>query len=438
MSDQTLKAIYFLFITGGLLILANNCTDETIIYDSFNHNLNNNNIQCTEGFVGEQCSDDEDCCSGFCIDNICVQKQCLALDEECQTNEDCCSGICNDINRTTSLCKSNHQQCLILGEKCEYASSCCSNNCKDNLCVSGFCLTAAENCTDNMECCSNYCNPETLQCDYPGNCKPAGELCEPEDSAECCSNMCTPGSDMQYRCSFYGFCQPIGEVCLQNDACCSLNCQEGFCAANNLSCLPSGEVCNNSEDCCSENCLQNDYGITVCTSLGGCTPAGEICRNNNDCCSGITGQNTGYCDASEREENQGFCVVLGNCGLPGEMCGFSEMECCGGTDNCQEVAPEVWRCVTPEECLENGESCQNSAECCSGICQDDICQEATCLPTGAACSYSEQCCSEICTPAHQGGVYICQSSCLTAGEVCTTNTDCCSEVCHSFSNICIE
>jgi hypothetical protein len=77
-------------------------------------------------------------------------------------------------------------------------------------------------------------------------------------------------------------------------------------------------------------------------------------------------------------------------------------------------------CLTPQ-CLPNGDTCMANDQCCSGICEGEIC---VCSPEGSACTGGTQCCSGNCSNGFccpSGYVRLSNGTCA---KPCTTDADC--------------
>lgn len=100
-----------------------------------------------------------------------------------------------------------------------------------------------------------------------------------------------------------------------------------------------------------------------------------------------------------------------------ESCNNSA-QCCTG--NCQNNV-----CVPGSPaCTEFGLACAANSDCCSGICGDGICRAIPCTNLGGTCQNNGNCCSSTC------GDGICQPVvCSNIGSICATNANCCSNIC---------
>ncbi|CAH1789201.1 unnamed protein product, partial [Owenia fusiformis] len=203
------------------------------------------------------CSDHNDCLSGACQDNLCV---------ECGTS----SGCSND-----EFC-SNSWECLPklhLNQICYENVQCLSGLCNRNICVE---------CEKHHDCQNGYLcintNTETL----PNSCsigKEIGEpcsvydecfsmVCEKEKCVECWFKWDCP--DGHYCANVFtnleSFCDPqlkYGDSCLEDEWCESSICYEGFCAdCHNDPDCNTGEYCEQSGDFTEPNkCVLRDVGM---------------------------------------------------------------------------------------------------------------------------------------------------------------------------------
>jgi hypothetical protein len=97
-------------------------------------------------------------------------------------------------------------------------------------------------------------------------------------------------------------------------------------------------------------------------------------------------------------------------------------------------------------CAQGGEPCDKSTDCCSGLCDIDVCVSCSgegqfcgqgccqgltcndgacsaCKPLNAACSFADDCCSKNC----EFGA--CVPACSPVGSGCFDATECCSGIC---------
>jgi hypothetical protein len=106
----------------------------------------------------------------------------------------------------------------------------------------------------------------------------------------------------------------------------------------------------------------------------------------------------------------------------------------------------VPRCFTVTTCVQAGNSCATSADCCNGnVCVPDgsghyVCGATSCVPTGGKCTATSDCCpgqGDVCIippgqttgvcgnptpPPADGGM---PPQCSHAGQTCSTTQPCC-------------
>jgi hypothetical protein len=129
---------------------------------------------CGTCAVGAECTDNSDCTSGRCNDDIC---QPGGLGSACGVPADCASGRCSE----AALCERGHA-----GDGCSLDEDCASDICSgEHLCDPG---SVGRECEDDGDCLSDHCD---------GTCRTggAGTQCRgPEDclTAACTDNVCAP------------------------------------------------------------------------------------------------------------------------------------------------------------------------------------------------------------------------------------------------------
>lgn len=177
------------------------------------------NGPCTLTAIGAPCTNDTDCCSGYCwlyedSTTACQTKPatpqaCVAASGFCTQDRNCCSGLCDN---GSCFGNAGGTSCLSLGSSCIQDDSCCSNDCVDD----GQGHTA--------------CAPQP-QSDGGLNCGLPGAPCT------------TPGDDPGECC--FGLCGPTGS--------CASGGGGGGGGGN---CGASGASCRYGSDCCSGQCEQ--------------------------------------------------------------------------------------------------------------------------------------------------------------------------------------
>lgn len=381
---------------------------------------------------------------------------CVGLNEACEANVECCDGrTCQDVGDGKRCI--DESLCAGAGASCESAAECCSLSC-DGACQDdgSLCSPVGTECTDDVECCSNDCDGT---CQAIGEaCSPVGERCDSEGTDDgCCSRYCENfGSEEEpdLRCSRSSTCGARGEICDEASDCCSGVCIDGRCPTQNEigGQLFAGEPCERDAQCASYACAASAPGAPkTCQFLGGCRPAGEICTESWQCCSNLNISEGGGAMCLEDNATEGVgCEAhaiegLSVCGLNtdpkevGEICldteGNAVHDCCP-SDNCELTATGVSRCAGGEgfdECRDDGDTCQVSTQCCSGVCSPvdtgsgiELRCGSGCIETDGLCTANADCCGGVCT---NGTCAEETSECTPLGGECSDGSECCNLIC---------
>jgi hypothetical protein len=211
------------------------------------------------------------------------------------------------------------------------------------------------------------------------------------------------------------------------------------------SCATAGEACTGTRNCCSALCVDAGWGVGICEFLQGCRPFGEICTADSQCCSGVVNPNDQNGDVrcgdpEPDEDNLRRCLDVPGCVDPGEICGQggSNNCCILKSPGCTPTGLGVSRCNSSAACIELGEECQFSEQCCNGLpCIPDMSGvfrcSSTCVGEGGLCGAHADCCpgnvcyESVCVPNNLG--------CTPIGQPCPPAPDtCCSDFC--FGGIC--
>jgi hypothetical protein len=274
---------------------------------------------------GAVCARGDDCCSGFCIGNVCTTPTvCQGPGTACTRSGSCCSGRCDLVVTGSSVvCRPS---CSADGLPCARPQDCCSLACTNGTCGGAMCKPRDGTCTTPLDCCSMICDTSN-RCQRANDdvqCRPAGEECDDTEPNECCFGCNTTTG----RCSTDPTaCRGLGADCTTGAQCC-----EGVCAMNaqgrlacQIPCLADGAACTMGAECCGFACTGSPRRCGLPPGRA-CAVTGSTCQSNDQCCSR-------YCSG-------GFCDLL--CQLPGV------------------------RCLVP-------------TDCCSGICTAGLCQKAPAL-----------------------------------------------------------
>ncbi|HTY44057.1 MAG TPA: Dickkopf N-terminal cysteine-rich domain-containing protein [Patescibacteria group bacterium] len=174
---------------------------------------------------------------------------------------------------------------------------------------------------------------------------------------------------------------------------------------------------NPNKETCQQNINSNTYN-SISQNLGN---REIIITNattaNNDCY--LT-----YVCVNRTQECPNLCV---NNGL---TCSDNS-QCCSGC--CKSFGTAGSMCLSSEQCTsactQISGLCTNSSQCCSGlICQGATCQPAlnSCKSLNQTCSVDSDCCSGLL--CHNGicDMPVIAPACKNISQICSSSTDCCS------------
>lgn len=128
----------------------------------------------------------------------------------------------------------------------------------------------------------------------------------------------------------------------------------------------------------------------------------------------------------------------GDLALQGESCAETA-DCCSGV-----CSPDGKCAMDVTACGEPGASCSNSTQCCTFSCVDGTCGTGSCTADGESCSVDAECCSQTCqddgtcfklndltdfTFPPEAKKENMSATCKTSGNPCADGGDCCSGLC---------
>lgn len=298
--------------------------------------------QCRE--EGKSCSSPRDCCSTYCLNNVCApypqcagpgfdcrkssagccpvaggdppqcgvtgdcQSACQVSNQKCEYDFDCCLGQECQNKVCRQVCASGTENCL--GQPCCDANKVCSASgacqirCEDSDTTLKDCKSYADCCT-NQQCVEGKCRaPET-----PAACAPRGSPCE--QGSECCADTENPGQEQVCYLGKCG-CKHLGEACSVGGQCCrvanaSVGCFDGMCRIYRehreacglaAECVPEYPLCE--DDPCTagkENVCLNAADLLACPSSGGNSESGGGGSG------GSGGSNSGGCNVAAAANN---------------------------------------------------------------------------------------------------------------------------------------
>jgi hypothetical protein len=231
-----------------------------------------------------------------------------------------------------------------------------------------------------------------------------------------------------------GTCGALNSGCAASADCCSANCDKTTmkCAVASSFCRQPGASCLTGLDCCTGSCIGGKCSMNQCVANTG------ACMQNGDCCSGSCAPNPA---------GGGICAAI--IGPGGGGVGGTTNQPCTSNGMCVSGFCNNGTCENPSYCVQDGDACGTSADCCGGICTKTgtgtlgICGSPpkpsgtnNCLIDGTVCgglftggdvTCNNSCCSRSCAPYVPTGYLICQpaSGCHPEGEICASDSECC-------------
>ncbi len=227
-------------------------------------------LECTSGQClplqdGETCSNDGQCQSGQCVDDVCCSSSCTGQCEACDVagNEGTCTAVTGDPVGTRSPCS---------GDSSGPCAGTCDGNDR-NSCTypDGDTVCGSDStCEDGLE--------TAARCDSSGSCGPStADICSPfVCGPSACIRTCTGNSDCVtgYLCDSEGACQSENSrFCLtdsvvhqpggENESCGAYKCVSGRC----------NTTCSDDDDCATGNICPPQFrtcGPAKSSDDGGC------------------------------------------------------------------------------------------------------------------------------------------------------------------------
>lgn len=145
---------------------------------------------------------------------------------------------------------------------------------------------------------------------------------------------------------------------------------------------------------------------------------------------GYLGAPDGAClENGETCDDQAQCCdgscESGVCGSSAPACGAFDATCAGPRDCCSA------HCVSGKcsaSCVSDSLDCSEDSDCCSGQCSGGVCAALAdgCATSGNACDDNDECCSGLCL---NEACDINSSFCSQVSDVCASDDECCSGTC---------
>lgn len=315
-----------------------------------------------DGRCQERCGDGQACDGNRCVcDSASCRSGCCDDAGVCHVADNAACGV--DGNRCTN-CAADHLECQ--SGSCACTRQSCANGCCTQ---SGACLRHGDQTPDACGSEGSQCAP----CATDGVCERAtcaGGACGIAPSDD---NASGPGCGAPDVCC-QGVCCGDGLTCDGQGAC--------FCPADApFDCGQNGiclECCSDGQCAGSNHCDNGDCAT--------CRAAPVLCVRDRQCCDFYT--NTGGCDGP------GF----DGSGPEKSCCRFLGVQCMTDSQCCSTICGFSRTC----DCVQRGDDCTSSAQCCDGRCQNGKC---VCDPTGTTCVDGvTRCCSGFCLADGAGGL----------------------------------
>jgi hypothetical protein len=445
--------------------------------------------------LGEWCSVDADCASGFCTEGVCCNARCNEGCRSCvATNTGGADGTCANVRESTDpknacsggFCSAGACQAKKAnGATCRAATECASGICNpEGVCCDRACTAPCESCraatkgsgadgvcggiaagvaprvTNGCTKGASYpldCSADGL-CDGTGRCRtvaPSGVSCAPS-GGNTCTNGTTNGQVCDgtnavcavrtTSCGAYA-CNAAGTAC--NTRCTSnADCKSGFrcntevsacieLSGNGTSCAGDGECASGhcvDGVCCNDGCQGQCQACNEPGALGRCQPVNGAPRGSRRACDGEAGTCAGYCNGAQTDA----CFYPPSTTSCAESCtnGTATRSTCDGKGKCVALAPTD--CPTGGAC--DGDTCRIGAcseprHCRSGF----TCKDGTCVQAGTAtCSNDlRESISTVDGSRVACAPYLCDPTRGTCRETCSVTDDCAAEAaCDAARRVC--
>lgn len=347
------------------------------------------------GLVGEACTLDRECTSGYCDGSLCAT-DCASDGSVCGPNARCIGRRCEPLAE--------------LGQACSRDEDCVSAFCDGNLCAAD-CVADPSVCPSGTWCSGRRCAPvgdNGADCTADTHC--ASGFCDDDTcAADCAMNpsTCGPGSRCMGR-----RCVPLtddGGACGDDEECASGYCLLMVCTPD---CGADPSVCLDTEWCDGRLCRPKAGLGDPCSSDAECVSgACSALSTCVACAAGGACDDGNACTHTDRCDDQGVCAgTTLNCQDDTGTCGARRV--CDGTDTCAVTTPGA------ETSCDDGVACTYDDVCdgaggCAGtplVCQSEagacglqrVCDgtstcaiafpgTATSCDDGNACTYDDRC-----------------------------------------------
>ena len=292
---------------------------------------------------GASCTDDSECESGLCVDDVCVSE--CDNDGDCLEGWDCDEdGICQPPACTSDADCGADQACAVSPADDDGLETIC-------LADNGG-ADSGGNCSAHDDCRARYCLDETCTtpCDDDDHCG-TNQLCEETsislDDQDAILDLCIP---MQV------------EMC---DAAVDCSADDMTCNAPTFG--ADGDI--DGASCGFANPGESDLGED-CTASSDCES--NLCRESDD---GTTGECSVFCEDSDRDcADSQVCLRPEDLGICARTCDRNAD--CDGGNICALGADDdgslIHYCEMPPGDKSTGEECDTDTDCESAICLSNV------------------------------------------------------------------
>ena len=390
---------------------------------------------CGKSANGADCTTNDGCSSGFCVDSVCCNVA--------------CAGSCVSCGQTGSKGRCQPLPAGQLDPACQASDRTTCG--KDGACNGfGSCALYPENTVCGPSSCAGLSEITPRTCDGHGTCRESGLVnCTPFLCANStCTNICTTDQDCAdgYQCSLQtinGVTTPTcgqgqnGHVCAAASQCVSGQCVDGVCCESSCtggcrSCnLPSspGRCLNAAIGAADPRSTCKDLGAAACSTNG-------LCDGNGDCQTYAVGTPCGQAScAAGVHAPAPTCNASGQCVAPRpENC--SPYACNGNA--CYVACTSDNQCIPGNYCLNascgfkpNGANCSVGTECKSGFCAQGVCCENACA--GACMSCNLPAAPGLCMAVADNAPDPQEKCAVTEANTCGTTGTCAKGTCAYFA-----
>ncbi len=360
---------------------------------------------------GQTCVAANQCQSGFCVDGVCCNDQCVGNCNACSAAAGApVSGTCSNVTGA------GNPSCAPY--TCSGGSSSCPNACvNDTYCAS-----------------THYCNGST--------CTPKlanGQVCGAGN--QCASSFCADGVCCNTACG--GACDACAAAlgALVDGTCGTVaglgnpSCTPYLCTGSSAVCPVS---CSNDNGCISSHYCNGGSCLAKVTTGQACTTANQ-CQSgfcaDGVCCDTACGGACNACSVGSGAPSNGTCANVTGAGNPScgpYVCSGSSATCpisCTGDAGCTagNYCNPANLCVSK---LVLGQACTAANQCQSGSCADGVCCNNACSGECNACSTaagapSNGTCANVTGAGNPScGTYVCSGASATCPAACSGDLDC--------------